>query len=110
MKLRLLSIPLVLLVSALVNVAVAWGCVAFTAVASLPGKVIDRPSSTDPKRQERICTQRGFGRVRINRCEVSQFHWSEQRGLLSRELAGWPCHSVTCSTSSQVFVYHDAMN
>ncbi len=118
MKRRLTKLVVFLLLGAIVNVAVAWGCVLSFPVVNQPGVILREPIS--PESWEHRSVQRTVGRTRINwlRYERRPYPLSLKAGSPapsritvipdqsgSRELTGWPLRALTCANPTQSFLY-----
>jgi len=113
MKRRLFKLVVFLLLGAVVNVAVAWGCVLFVPLVNQPSDFLYR--KTDVKIQEKSTySQRTFGRTRMN---VIVYIWDPEGGAVgsgtyvddwqksySYELTGWPMHCLTCFNPNEFLI------
>jgi hypothetical protein len=115
----LIRIVVLLLVGAIINVAVAWGCSMWifptngrspiTIIADAHGHTLA------------ICVDRAFGRTRVNRLPAQLFNrilpkqavdyivqanWVGERG--STDFLGWPCRSFRCSNDSAIVIFESA--
>lgn len=111
MKRATVRIVFLLILGAVINVAVAWGCVVTVPIALRPAQVTIKEISADYFQVQ--CIQRAFGRTRET--------WGEryalpvvidtgspfgQRPLVSSwERTGWPMRALHCSTSAYELTY-----
>ena len=106
MKRATVRIVLFLLLGAVLNVVVAWGCVVIVPIALRPAEITIKEISADYLQVQ--CIQRAFGRTRET--------WGERHSLpvvidtgspfgqrplsSSWERTGWPMRALYCSMSS----------
>ncbi len=111
MKRATLRMVLFLLLGAVINVAVAWGCVVAVPIALRPAEITVKEISADYLQVQ--CIQRAFGRTRET--------WGERHSLpvvidtgspfgqhplvSSWERTGWPMRALHCSTSAHELTY-----
>lgn len=111
MKRAAVRIVLFLLLGAMINVAVAWGCVVTVPIALRPGEITIREVSGDY--QQVRCIQRAFGRTRETWGEryalpvviVSRSLFGQRPSVSSWERTGWPMRALYCSTSANELAY-----
>ncbi len=111
MKRAIRRIVLFLLLGAIVNVAVAWGCVVTFPIALRPGEITIRELSADYQQVQ--CIQRTFGRTRETWGERyalpvvidSGSPFGQLPSVSSWERTGWPLRALQCSTSAHELAY-----
>ncbi|MCH8316872.1 MAG: hypothetical protein IIA64_12955, partial [Planctomycetes bacterium] len=111
MKRATVRIVLFLLLGAVVNVAVAWGCVVIVPIALRPAEITIKEISADYQQVQ--CVQRAFGRTRETWGEryalpvVIDFGspFGQRPSVGSWERMGWPMRALYCSTSAHELAY-----
>ncbi len=111
MKRATLRIVFFLLLGAMINVAVAWGCVVAVPIALRPGEITIQELSADY--QQIQCIQRAFGRTRETWGERYALPvvidtgspFGQRPAVSSWERTGWPMRALYCSTSAHELAY-----
>lgn len=111
MKRATVRIVLFLLLGAIINVAVAWGCVVAVPIALRPAEITIRELSADYQQVQ--CIQRAFGRTRETWGERyalpvvidSGSPFGQRPAVGSWERTGWPMRALYCSTSAHELAY-----
>ena len=111
MKRATVRIVLFLLLGAIINVAVAWGCVVFFPIALRPGEITIKEISADYLQVQ--CVQQAFGRTRETWGERyalpvvidSGSPFGQRPAVSSWERTGWPMRALYCSTSAHELAY-----
>ncbi len=111
MKRAILSIVFFLLLGAIVNVAVAWGCVVCFPIALRPAEITIQEISADYQQVQ--CIQRAFGRTRETWGERyalpvvidSGSPFGQRPAVSSWERTGWPLRALYCSISANELAY-----
>ena len=111
MKRATVRIVLFLLLGAIINVAVAWGCVVFFPIALRPGEITIQELSADYQQVQ--CIQRAFGRTRETWGERHALPvvidtgspFGQRPAVSSWERTGWPMRTLYCSTSAHELAY-----
>ena len=111
MKRATFRIVLFLLLGAMINVAVAWGCIVAVPIALRPGEITIRELSADYQQVQ--CIQRAFGRTRETWGERyalpvvidSGSPFGQRPAVSSWERTGWPMRALYCSTSAHELTY-----
>ena len=111
MKRATVRIVLFLLLGAIINVAVAWGCVVAVPIALRPAEITIQEMSADY--QQIQCIQRAFGRTRETWGERhtlpvvidSGSPFGQRPAVSSWERTGWPMRALYCSTSAHELAY-----
>ena len=111
MKRATFRIVLLLILGAIVNVAVAWGCVVSFPIALRPAEITIKEISTDYLQVQ--CIQRAFGRTRETWGERNALPvvidsgspFGQRPAVGSWERTGWPMRALHCSTSAHELTY-----
>ncbi len=111
MKRATLCIVFFLILGAIVNFAVAWGCVVAVPIALRPGEITIRQVSADYQQVQ--CIQRAFGRTRETWGERyalpvvidSGSPFGQRPAVSSWERTGWPMRALYCSTTAHELAY-----
>ena len=111
MKRATVRIVLFLLLGAIINVAVAWGCVVFFPIALRPAEITIQELSADYLQVQ--CIQRAFGRTRETWGERyalpvvidSGSPFGQRPSVSSWERTGFPMRALYCSTSAHELAY-----
>ncbi len=111
MKRATVRIVLFLFLGAIINVAVAWGCIVAVPIALRPAEITIRELSADY--QQVRCIQRAFGRTREtwgDRYALpvvidSGLPFGQRPAVGSWERTGWPMRTLYCSTSAHELTY-----
>ena len=111
MKRATVRIVLFLLLGAIINVGVAWGCVVAVPIALRPAEITIREVSADYQQVQ--CVQRAFGRTRETWGERfalpvvidSGSPFGQRPAVSSWERTGWPMRALYCSTSAHELAY-----
>ncbi|MCH7849165.1 MAG: hypothetical protein IIB53_12465 [Planctomycetes bacterium] len=111
MKRATARIVLFLLLGAIINVAVAWGCVVAVPIALRPAEITIQELSADYQQVQ--CVQRAFGRTRETWGERyalpvvidSGSPFGQRPAVSSWERTGWPMRALYCSTSAHELAY-----
>jgi len=111
MKRATFRIVLFLLLGAIINIAVAWGCVVFFPIALRPGEITIKELSADYQQVQ--CIQRAFGRTRETWGERyalpvvidSGSPFGQRPSVSSWERTGWPMRALYCSISANELAY-----
>ena len=111
MKRATARIVLFLLLGAIINIAVAWGCVVAVPIALRPAEITIQELSADYQQVQ--CVQRAFGRTRETWGERyalpvvidSGSPFGQRPAVSSWERTGWPMRALYCSTSAHELAY-----
>ncbi len=111
MKRATIRIVLFLLLGAIINVAVAWGCVVAVPIALRPAEITIQEMSADYQQVQ--CIQRTFGRTRETWGERYALPvvidtgspFGQRPAVSSWERTGWPMRALFCSTSAHELAY-----
>ncbi len=111
MKRATLCIVFFLILGAMINVAIAWGCVVTVPIALRPAEITIQEVSADY--QQVRCIQRAFGRTRETWGERyalpvvidSGSPFGQRPSVSSWERTGWPMRALQCSTSAHELAY-----
>ena len=111
MKRATVRIVFFLLLGAIINVAVAWGCVVFFPIALRPAEITIKEISADYLQVQ--CIQRAFGRTRETWGERfalpvvidSGSLFGQRPAVSSWERTGWPLRALYCSISANELAY-----
>ena len=111
MKRATFRIVLFPLFGAVVNIAVAWGCVVTIPIALRPAEITIKEVSADYIQVQ--CIQRAFGRTRETWGERHTLPvvidtgspFGQRPAVGSWERTGWPMRALQCSTSAHELTY-----